>query len=312
VGLLLVASGLALVCLPGLVRSLGRRMAPAEWTRLCALTFVAGAVIVELAAALYGAPTVLRAAGVHALASACERMLGSLVPGGAAAGWAAFVVAVTMPMLSVIGVRRATKTCRSVHAEPWLGEHSSFGEHDLVVLPTDQLLAVSVAGPTSQIVVTAGLVEALSATELASVLRHEAAHLNRRHQRLLVLATAVEHAFGFLRPVRSSAAALRTAIERWADEEAAGDSAEARLALRAALLGVTTTAVAPSVAAFSAVETVVERVQALEAPPPRPTRLRRLALYLPGAALGLPVILALGAWAGSAHMVVAATPRCPL
>lgn len=310
--LVLLVSGLGLLALPGLVRRVGRLVAPGEWARLCALALLAGAVVVEVATALYAAPTVLRAAGVPALASACERMLGPLVPGGAAAGWGAAVVALVLPILVGLGVVRARRTYRLVHVEPWLGEHHRFGDYDLVVIPSDELVAVSVYGAPPQVIVSSGLVASLSPAELEGVLRHEAAHLVHRHQRLLLLATALESGLGFIPLVRRSTGALRTAVERWADEEAAGATCERRHVLRAALLGMTGALGAPAVAAFSPVETVVERVLALEAPSMPATGLHRAALYLPGLLLGAAVLVALASWTADARMVWAMANTCPV
>ncbi|MGH9242717.1 MAG: M56 family metallopeptidase, partial [Acidimicrobiales bacterium] len=219
VGLLAVA-GLGLLALPWLARPLGRRLAPSEWSRLCLLAIGAGAAAVEAAAVLLAAPTVLRALGVPALAASCQRMLGPLTPGGPAAGWAAAAVGVTIPVLGAIGVVRARRTCQAARVEPCLGEHRTLDEGELVVLPTPHVLAVSVAGPGGQVVVSEGLVNALSPAQLDLVISHEAAHLANDHHRYLTLATAVEHAFAAFPPARRSTAALRVALERWADEEA--------------------------------------------------------------------------------------------
>lgn len=310
-GLALLVGGLGLLVLPGLTSRLGRVVAPAEWARLCALALSTGAVVVELAAALYAAPTVLRAAGLDSLASACERMLGPIAPGGAIAGWGMATVALALPTLVGRGVARARRTYRGIHVEPWLAEHQRFGDHDLVVLPTDELVAVSVDGGRPQIIVSSGLVAALSPAELEGVLRHEASHLHHHHQRLLLLATALESARVLLPLVRRSTAALRTAVERWADEDAAGATGKWRQALRDALLGMTDAAVDSAVAAFSPAETVLERVRALEAPSPPATGLRRALLYLPGLVLAAVVLVAMASWTCEAGVLAAIAGRCP-
>lgn len=309
--LVLLAGGLALLALPGATRRLGRQLDPAEWSRFCALGLAGGAAVLELAAVLAAAPTVLRAAGVTELAAACQRMLGPLAPGGAAVGWAAAAMAVTIPALGALGVARACLSHRTFRIEPWLGEHRAFGDYELVVLPAEEPLALAVDGAPPQIVVTEGLVGALAPEELDAVLRHEAAHLKHRHQRYLLVATALEHAFAFLPFTRRSTAALRAALERWADETAAGEAGEFRAVVRGALLGVTRALVDPAVAAFSAAETVVERLDALEAPPPRPARLRRAAVYAPALVAGAAVLVAFGAWGSEAQAVLAMAGRCP-
>lgn len=310
-GLVLLASGLALLALPGLTRRLARRLPPEAWARGSALTLAAGAVVLELAALLHAAPTLLRALGVPALASACERVLGPLAPGGPWTGWTAAAVALTVPALGGIGLARARSVRRATRIESWLGRHEPFAGHELVVLPTDEVLAVSVPGQPGQIVVSEGLAEALSPAELRAVLRHEAAHLDHRHQRYLLLATALEHAFPLFPPVRRSTAILRTALERWADEEAAGETPAEREALRDALLGLTGALVAPELAAFSAAQTVFERLRAMEGALPRPSLARHVAVHAPAAAIGLAVLVATGAWAGEMRLLLAMAGRCP-
>jgi Zn-dependent protease with chaperone function len=312
VGALLVVGGLGLLALPGLFAPLGRRLPPAEWARLCRLAVVAGAVIVEVACVLYALPTVLRSAGVPALARMCQRAIGLFLPGGAPAAWTAAAAAVTIAGLATLGSTRARRGCRSVRVEPWLGEHRRYGQHDLVVLPTNRPVAVSVTGTPGQILVSQGLIDALSVEQFDVVIRHEAAHLELDHQRTLRLAAALDYGFAFFGPLRRSTAALRVALERWADEVAAGDTPGERGLLRSALLGVTAVAVGAELAAFSATETILERLRALERPRPNPTPALRVLLYAPGVALAAIVVVALAAWGGEARMLVAMAGRCPL
>ncbi|MGH9267294.1 MAG: M56 family metallopeptidase [Acidimicrobiales bacterium] len=311
-GVLLVLSGVGLLLLPAATRPLGRQLPPDRWARLCVVALMAGAALVELSAALYAAPTLFRAAGVPSIAALCERMLGPLVPGGAYAGWASASFALTMPILAVVGIRRARRTQRIVHAEPWLGRHVDWQGYDLVVLPTPQPVAISLHGTTDQIIVSEGLLAFLEPDAVDAVLRHEAAHLEKGHHRYLLAATAVDHALAFLPVVRRSTHVLRTSLERWADEVAAGGVPAERHVLRTALLEVSRAMVAPTaMAAFSTADTIVERVEALahEVTPMR--RLSRIALYTPGVALGVTAVVALGAWAADAQMVLAMAGRCP-
>lgn len=309
--LVVALTGLVLVALPGLLRRWGRSLAPSEWARLSATGVLAGAVLLEIGAALVAAPTVLRALGAPAVATACERTLGPLLPGGAIIGWVAAAVAVTLPALAWVGVSRARATQQTVRIEPALGEHLARGRHELVVLPTDHLVAVSVDGDPPQIVVSSGLIDALPSEQLDAVLRHEAAHLDHGHQRYLVLATAIEHALAFFPLARRSTATLRVSLERWADEVASGAVGCSRGTVRSALLGVTAALVGPSaVAAFSPVESVGERVDALSEPAGRASRTRRTALYLPGAAVALIAAFSVGFWISDVQTVLAMTGRC--
>lgn len=307
----LLLAGLCLLALPGAGRRGGRRLAPLEWSRLCVASLVAGVAMVELSLLLHAAPAVLRASGVPQLADICERALGVILPGGATLGWLAAVAAVAVPLLTVVGVVRAARNQSGVHVEAWLGDHGHFGDHALVVLPTDRFLAFCSHGPTPQIVVSQGLVAALPPEELVAVLRHEAAHLEHRHQRLLLLVSGLELGLRVLPFLRRSTAALRAALERWADEASAGTSGASREVLRRALLGVTMDMVHPAVAGFSAADTVAERLDALSEDAPRPSTFRRVAAYAPGALIAAVVLATLGAWVGGASHVLASMSHCP-
>src|SRR5581483_4745475 len=238
-GLVLLLAGVTLLALPGAARRLGQRLQPAEWARLSLISLVVGAVAAEAALVLMAAPTALRAAGVHMLAAACERVLRPLTPGGPGTAWASTAAAILVPALAAVGAVRARRTQRHSHIEPWLGRHASRGDHDLVVLPTATPLAVAVGGAHPQIVISEGLEEALSPGELEAVLRHEAAHLTHSHHRYLLCAGAVDQAFGWIPFARRSTKVLRVALERWADEAAAGTAPGPRAEVRSALLEVT-------------------------------------------------------------------------
>lgn len=307
----LFLAGFGLLALPGAARRLGRRLAPAEWSRLCVAALVGGALAIELSVLLYAAPTVLRFIGVAGLADICERALGAFLPGGARLGWPAAVIAVAFPALTAVGAIRAHRRQRAVHVEACLGEHGSFCGHALVLLPTDSAVAFCSRGPTPQIVVSQGLVESLGRDELEAVLRHEAAHLEHGHQRILIMTSALEHSLGVLPFVRRSTAALRTALERWADETAAGSCAGARAVVRRALLSVTATMLARAVPAFSAADNLAERLVALGEAPPEPTLARRVVAYAPAVFISAAVVVAISASAGDAGHLLAWTHHCP-
>lgn len=307
--LLLVFAGVVLVCLPGVTRPLGRRLPPAEWARLCGVALIGGTATLELGLVLYGAPAVLRALGVPVVAMHCRWLLCSLVVGGAPAGWAAATAAAMIPVLGVSGAARARRGCRRIWAEPSLGEHGWFGPRELVVLPTTHLVAVSVAEPRPQILVSQGMVDTLAPEELQLVLSHEAAHLEHGHQRWLVATAAIESGLAILPPAARSVASLRAALERWADESAAAGNAAHRLVLRSALLHVTRALVSPA-AAFSAADTVMERLAALERAPAATPLAWRALLYLPGGTVALVLLTTMGASAANVRTLVAMVGRC--
>jgi len=162
-------------------------------------------------------------------------------------------------------------------------------------------VAFSAGGRPPQVVVSQRLVDILADDELAAVLRHELAHVHHRHERYLLLARVVEQSLWLLPFVRRSTGALRCALERWADEAAAGGARRGRESVRAALVRVIEATATPDVAAFVSLGTVVERLQALQAAPASGSRLlRRFVVYLPALVL---VLLAVAAMEGTVEHV---------
>jgi Zn-dependent protease with chaperone function len=308
----LLLAALALLSFPGLARPLGRRLNPSEWARLGTVVLGGGALALEAGLVILAAPTALHSLGVSGMAAACRRMMGGLAPGGAVAGWVATAGAVAGPAMAWRGLARARATHRRMRAEPWLGSHRHCGSCDLVVLQSDKVLAVSVAGPPHQVVLTTALMTSLTPEQLAAVVRHEHAHLVHRHQRLLVALAVVDASIGWFPPVRASTAAVRLALERWADEDAAGASVEGRRAVRDALLGVAAAmAVVPEVAAFSSgIESLVERAKALQADAAPPGRPARVAVWSPTLGLAVLNVLSLGNWLMHVRMMLPMACLC--
>jgi Peptidase family M48 len=280
--LLLLLSGLGLLGLPACARPLGRRLPPAEWARACAGLLAAGAIVLEAGLVIQAAPTMLRMAGLEDIADLCEHVAPGGPPVGIAAATAAGVTAL-LASRSALGVRRRYRTAR---VEPEIGWHGDLGGHRLIVLPSEELVAFSTPGRPGQVVMSRGLITALSDDELAAVVRHEVAHVQHRHQRYLLLARIVEHSLGLLPMVRRGVTALRCAVERWADEAAAGPRSSGRASVHAALLRVAELTAMPDIAAFTTPETVAERLEALRTAPARGLAVgRRLLVYLPAGLL---------------------------
>jgi Zn-dependent protease with chaperone function len=265
--LLLLGFGLGLLAIPALVRPLGRRLPPSEWARACAGLLVVGWIVVEASLLLEAAPTLLRTVGLERLAELCEHALGPVAPGGPVLGLVAGGAATAVALLAARSLLTARHRQRLVMVEPGIGWHATVGGHELVVLPSGEAVAFSTAGWPGQLVLSQGLIAALSDAELAAVLRHELAHVDHRHQRYLQLARIVERSLGLLPGVRGATGALRCALERWADEEAAGGNATSRASVHAALLRLAELAATPEVAAFTTPGTVAERLDALQADP---------------------------------------------
>ena len=194
---LLFLAGLCLLALPGATRRFGRRLDPAEWSRLCLIALVAGAAAVEAAAILYGLPVMLRALGVTGLADACERTFAATLEG----------------LILVPGLRRST-------------------------------------------------------------------------------------------------AALRAALERWADEAAAAEPDCSRQALRQALLGMATVEVGLAVGHFSAADAVLARLDALDREPLTPTLPYHAAVYVPGLVVAAAAVVGVGGWTSQVDHVLALAGTC--
>ena len=144
------------------------------------------------------------------------------------------------------------------------------GPCEYVLLADSRPHALSVpatSGRTSQVILTTGLLEALTPYEIDLVCAHEEAHLRHRHSHYLAAALVVERAVWFWPPARTSARTLRLALERWADEDAAGDEQSSRNRLRSALVTVATQSEFSGLAAFSGMDGLIERLSALDKPP---------------------------------------------
>ena len=308
---ILVLAGLALLLLPGLRAFPVAELPPSEWARVAAASLRCGLLSLRLGLLLGAVPTVLRATGVQELASVCHRMFGPVVPGGSAAGWASAAGSVILAWRSIAVRRKVTAAQRAARVEGWLGTHTRDAGLDVVTLPTRDPVAYAVPGRPPQIVVTEGLVGELSEDELAAVLRHERSHVVHGHDQHLVLAASVDATVGWLPGVRRSTAALRLALERWADEDAAAVGEASRPALHRALLKTTARMLDP-LPAFASACTVVDRLAALERPAPRGARRARALVVAPVASLSIGVTMSLVGWTlFTHHGLLGAVGYCP-
>ncbi|MGI9034330.1 MAG: hypothetical protein DLM54_09520 [Acidimicrobiales bacterium] len=291
--LVVMLGGAGLLALPGRARRWGRHLPPQDWSRLAALSLVLGGLALEAALAITALPAVLGAAHGSALAAACSRALGPLAPrGGPVVGW----TATGLLAWTLVARRRAWNGARrSEHLgriEPWLGRHRRFDGWELVILPSDRMFALSVAGRPAQVVISQGLADTLPPSHLDAVVAHERSHLDHHHDRYLRLAAVVSRAFSLSPGTGASSVALRAGLERWSDEDAA--AAGDRRCVGQALIDVCYAQVSEDLAAFGAAATTLERIQALEAPPPTRSLRPALAVCLPMVGL---VVASLGALA---------------
>lgn len=296
---LLVASGIVALILPGMLAPRWDHLSPREWTRLNVASLVVGLWAVRVGLLLSSAPTILRAVGVERAAMACQELLGPALPGGAPIGWASAATVAFIQHRLHQSRRRTREALDVLRVEAWLGDRSTVDGVDLVRLPTGEPLAYAVCDSPPQVVISDGLVAVLSDAELDAVIRHERSHLAHNHQRHLSLATAADHALGWLQPVRRSIDALRLGVERWADEDAASVPPERSL-VRAALVKVTATMLGP-VPSFTTGCTILDRLAALDREPPAPTAATRAAAAAPLLGLTALVGAAFVAWSTFTH-----------
>ncbi|MFB7909502.1 M48 family metalloprotease [Kitasatospora sp. NPDC056076] len=135
----------------------------------------------------------------------------------------------------------AARRHRALLARAWELTGAAAPGSDLLVVPGEEAEAFALPrhrGRAGRVVVTEGMLRALTPSERAVLLAHERAHLHGRHHLLAGvtdLAAAVHPALGRLRT------ALEFHLERWADEAAARVVADRRTAAtaiaRAALAG---------------------------------------------------------------------------
>jgi beta-lactamase regulating signal transducer with metallopeptidase domain len=141
----------------------------------------------------------------------------------------------------------------------------------LVVLDDARPDAFTTPQPAGRIIVTRGLLYALGQQERRVLLAHETSHLAHRHAWWNLAADLAAAMNPLLRP---TARAVTTAVERWADEDAARAIGNRRLVavtlVRVAQLQAKSAGAAAVAAGTAATGgDVAVRVRALLAPPPR-------------------------------------------
>jgi Zn-dependent protease with chaperone function len=170
--------------------------------------------------------------------------------------------------------------------------HRLPGTGQVVVTGDDAADAYTLPGLPCRIVVTAGMLRALTDPERQVLLAHERAHACGLHYLFTTAARLAAAANPLLRPVAS---AVGYAVERWADERAAAVTGDRQVAARAiARAALAATAApprrpAPAAAVLGAVSIparmrragpVPRRVAALLGPPPQPQLLLLAAVIV--------------------------------
>jgi Zn-dependent protease with chaperone function len=196
-------------------------------------------------------------------------VLGSGLPVPVAAGGLA---AITVCGLLAAALRRAALSGQDLLRAAITCRRLGPAVDGLVVVDDDEPDAYALPGLGGRVVVSTAMLRSLTADERRVLLAHEAAHLSRRHHLWVLAAELAAAADPLLRP---AATAVRAAVERDADEVAAGEVGDRMLTARAlARAGLARAAIhrptAPAAALAGADAAVADRARALlTGPPPR-------------------------------------------
>jgi beta-lactamase regulating signal transducer with metallopeptidase domain len=180
------------------------------------------------------------------------------------------VATIAVVLLAGAAVRLATDLNRRLTTARRLRRVGTPHE-GIAVADLEAPMAVAVPGRPGHVLVTTAMLRLLDRHERQVMFAHERAHLRHRHHTLVVAAAAAAAVNPLLIPARETVTYL---VERWADEDAASEVGNRRLAARAiARAALATVRPEPSLGLGGGV--VVRRVQALTSPAP-PPRNRRL------------------------------------
>ncbi len=230
---LMLSAGL-LAALPGV---LGRRTgggSPRTWALLTSASLLVAGFYVLVGLALLAAPVLALAAGGTSLAQVCEVLVQRFEPGGLLAAWLATGLLGSGLATTAWRLLRSRRRRMTLRVPSYVGVHEPHDGFELVTLPTEAVLAYSVAGRAHQVVIARGLRARLDEGQFAAVVAHEHAHLRRHHQRWLDAIDASVGVLWFVPWARRTARTARVALECWADRDAA-DIADP-CSLRGALL----------------------------------------------------------------------------
>jgi Zn-dependent protease with chaperone function len=176
-------------------------------------------------------------------------------------------VAVVAAGMLLVGVGRAVWSTRQRwRLEDALREACAGTADDIVVLADARPQAFALRGRPGRVVVSQGMLRALTPGQRRVLFAHERAHLHGHHGELLAAVRTAAALNPLLVPVSQTVAYL---CERWADEVAAGSVGDRRLtaqALAAAALASVDTGPRPTPAFHEL--SVGRRVAALQAPAP--------------------------------------------
>lgn len=262
-----LVSTAGLLALPLVTRRFRRSFRRSEHAKFNAAAVGGGLLLFQVALVVCAIPAVASAVGVHVE----DR---HFFPGEDVIGWVSAVIAVVLGCSLLVGYGRFRRSDSLLFVEPGLGRHEDRGWYELVILESPRPLAYAHDGTRRQVVLTSGLVAALTPAELDAVVDHELAHLRNGHHRFLALAAALDPAASVVPGLKRVIANLRLSVELWAD-----GAVRDRTAARTALVKLSCPGPPAPAAAFTAAD-IEERVLALrELHEPRTGGLPRPMLY---------------------------------
>ena len=284
--MLAAAAAVALVLLL-LVLLVPDRLAQADWPRRAptaglllwqALGLAAGLLAVEVALTVALAP----AGRTHA--GAVQAFLDGE---GRVSWWSALAALLAVALVARLGQALAVSTVRTLRAR-----HRHRVLVDLVatrnpllagtrVVDHDLPLAYCLPGLRPRVVLSRGVVDLLREDELRAVIAHEDAHVEQRHDLVVLPFVALGTTFPRLRRLRTAQEQVGLLVEMLADDRAVRSHPPQVLARALWKVG---SAAVPSGGLGAAGQGVVVRAQRLVCPPPR---LGPLALAAVTAATGL-------------------------
>lgn len=140
-------------------------------------------------------------------------------------------VSVVALVLLVIGGLRVVAACvRHWPLYRKASQASRADEPELIVVPIDEPVAFAWSAGGGRIVVSRGMLRRLNAAERRVLFAHERSHLRNHHHRFQLVADLCAGANPLLNRLRSD---VEFTLERWADEDAAFEVNDRRLAARA-------------------------------------------------------------------------------
>lgn len=217
--LLLVGIGVALLTVPA--AAVHSSVGAALTVRTASTAIVAGFSAVLAGLVLAAVPLLIR---LHDGQASMEHQgaIDHLSPVGLGGWLAAAALAAWGTALAARSMLRSGRARRRARIPSWAHSQSTSALHgcDVVVADRRERFAFAVPGTEPQIVLSRGLVDALSATEAHAVACHEAAHIRLGHHRHLAVFNTYLVLWGVVPGASTVAARLRRAVEEWADDVA--------------------------------------------------------------------------------------------